>query len=877
MKQADVNKRLNSIDARITEIRAEIDSNSQLSSYLNSKYYRDAVFGKHDSLIPAKKVETYIQRRNSLGIGNSFIEKYAEQAFELPNSNGQRWYTSSSKKIGILADQFLYKSFEGTAQFIRVTPDNYKNYLGEIDVLLVTSLWRGENEEWKGASNPTSAKRKLLENVIIPAYKEAGIPVIFYSKEDPPNYDLYVSLAGACDVIFTSAEEMIDAYKRDCPKAMHIGVLPFAVSHMHHNPVGSRRSRIKEILFAGSWHNHKYPERRVAAENIFDGIIESEMDLVIADRNYDLDNSRYLFPEKYIPYISSAIPHDLLLRIQKMSDVSVNLNSVIGSQTMYANRVVELQAMGSLVLSNYSAGVNSNFPNVLMPDSSADTVAMLQSLEGKHLYEIQMSGLRRVYSDHVNFMRMSSILETVGLDTVTESHRVAVLAKDKRFAESFTQMQKSNVELTIVNDLESEILVEADVILPIDPKFSYGSGYAQDLVNGFKYTDVDFVAKRGNQSGKCEEHEYTSLVEDSSLCAFWNSSETRQFLRDSDNPLSLAGYTADSLEVSKADTEFISLTAATSSPMLSVVIPTFNNGDFLLYKCFESLRRSSIFERMEIIIVDDGSTDGSTSLVVESIAKEYPNVVVLLNEPGGSGSASRPRNQGLELATAPWVTYLDPDNEALNDGYARLLEMADRVDAEFAIGNMTKNSDGRKVARNVQILEKHLIRENDSWIVPDDILTKIKFSPMSIQALVAKTSWLKSLGIEQPVGAVGQDSFFFQQMIHMASRVCLLDLPIHVYYAVVANSTVNSVGANFYRKYIPLEKKRSQWLREVGLLGSYNSSRLEPFVKGWYVEKLKRVAPSQLEECKQIIVQLTNFYGDIKWRDESLKTFFGRI
>ena len=48
------------------------------------------------------------------------------------------------------------------------------------------------------------------------------------------------------------------------------------------------------------------------------------------------------------------------------------------------------------------------------------------------------------------------------------------------------------------------------------------------------------------------------------------------------------------------------------SYQLSVIVPTYNNGEHLRYKCFQSLSRSSIFEDMEIIIVDDGSTDDYT-------------------------------------------------------------------------------------------------------------------------------------------------------------------------------------------------------------------------------------------------------------------------
>jgi len=142
---------------------------------------------------------------------------------------------------------------------------------------------------------------------------------------------------------------------------------------------------------------------------------------------------------------------------------------------------------------------------------------------------------------------------------------------------------------------------------------------------------------------------------------------------------------------------------------------------------------------------------------------------------------------------------------------------------------------------------------------------------------VANTSWLRSLGIEQPVGAVGQDSYFFQQMLYYARRISLLNEPIHAYFAAVANSTVNTLGTKFYKKYLPLERARSTWLREIGLLETYKERRMEGFAKGWYVQKLSMVAPEELEESKRLIVELSRFYGEHEWADPELQEFFASI
>src|SRR5690606_38645870 len=89
-----------------------------------------------------------------------------------------------------------------------------------------------------------------------------------------------------------------------------------------------------------------------------------------------------------------------------------------------------------------------------------------------------------------------------------------------------------------------------------------------------------------------------------------------------------------------------------------------------------------------------------------------------------------------------------------------------------------------------------------------EALRRMKFMPVSIQALVARTAWLRSIGISQPVGAVGQDSYFFQQMLYYADTFATVNVAAHTYYAEVENSVVNTINAKFFEKYLPLEYAR---------------------------------------------------------------------
>lgn len=864
--------RLWRVKKRLEELEYCQSSADSRQSYYTSKYFLDSVL-TGEPVLPANTHKKYLARRNASST-QGYIEDLRPMLESIPDTLGSRSLRPHQAHVAIIADEFLYKSFDSTAQLTYVTPGNYQEVAEESGLLLIASTWRGLGGEWRGLATPESKRRSFLLDEVVPHFKAKGIPVAFYSKEDPPNYNQFLSIAQASDHVFTCAAESVQDYKQDCPNAASIRVLSFGVNPHHHSPVYSRRHRLSDVLFAGSWHTQRYPARRSAARTIFDGVIQSSRDLVIIDRNWSLENSRYFFPEEYLQHVVPSVEHDLLLKLQRISDFNINLNSVISSSSMYANRVVELQAMGSMVLSNYNVGVNNRFPNVLTAQTSADVRATVDGLPKQSLYEIQMEGLRRAYSDHLAHDRMAEILEVSGVAGPAGKTRVcAVLESPSEVLERTVRQQTlKGVEILSPHELRAKH-GQFDITVPMSESFKYAPTYLEDLVNGFKYADVDFVMKSAANigvKGTIPEHEPFSVMPVPAAGAIWlDSSEGAAYLRG--DHIEGNGYALDPLGIIRRD-DSVTVLGSDNPPdavvLLSVVVPVYNNGSFLLNKCVRSLERSSIFKQMEIILVDDGSTDERTHQILDQLAERYSQVTVFKFGDTGSGSASRPRNKGLELATAPWVTYLDPDNEAICDGYAELVKLAVDDSLDMAVGDIVRYSDGIRIFHNSRKIKQHLdITSKNTHGAPDSLLRRLEFYPMSIQAAVLNTEWLKSLRLEQPVGALGQDSFFFQQLVHYARRIDVLELPIHIYYGAVQNSVVNSLGPGFFRKYLPLEAARSAWLDEVGLMADYKATRAQTYMKHWFIHKLKSVPEEDIAECVELIQQLGRFYEPIVWED----------
>ena len=103
-------------------------------------------------------------------------------------------------------------------------------------------------------------------------------------------------------------------------------------------------------------------------------------------------------------------------------------------------------------------------------------------------------------------------------------------------------------------------------------------------------------------------------------------------------------------------------------PMISVIVPVYNTKEYLP-RCIASLKAQT-YAPLEILLVDDGSTDGSGELCDE-FAREDERIRVLHKENGGSSTA---RNLGLDNAKGEYIGFVDSDDYVEPDMYAYLYE-----------------------------------------------------------------------------------------------------------------------------------------------------------------------------------------------------------
>ncbi|SCL28855.1 glycosyltransferase family 2 protein [Micromonospora inyonensis] len=119
-------------------------------------------------------------------------------------------------------------------------------------------------------------------------------------------------------------------------------------------------------------------------------------------------------------------------------------------------------------------------------------------------------------------------------------------------------------------------------------------------------------------------------------------------------------------------------------PDVSVVVPVYDTMPYLR-ACLASLLGQTIgHQRMEIIAVDDGSTDGGGRLL-DQLAARYPDTVRVRHQ-ANSGGPANPCNRGLELATGRYVFFVGSDDRLGPEALERLVAGADRYTSDVVAG-----------------------------------------------------------------------------------------------------------------------------------------------------------------------------------------------
>ena len=219
-----------------------------------------------------------------------------------------------------------------------------------------------------------------------------------------------------------------------------------------------------------------------------------------------------------------------------------------------------------------------------------------------------------------------------------------------------------------------------------------------------------------------------------------------------------------------------------AQPKVSVIVPVYNVENYLP-KCLDSLVRQTL-DDMEIIVIDDGSTDASGA-IADTYAENNPKIVVHHQPNGGYGKAV---NQGLSLAKGEFIGILESDDWCSPIMFERLYTVAREKNVEVVKSDFYRWWGEEDISVYIQVTRKELYNINTNLSNSSALMFMIP----SIWSSIYKRDFLEKNGIllNETPGASYQDASFQHKVLFCAESFFVINESFVYYRQDNANSSV---------------------------------------------------------------------------------------
>lgn len=221
---------------------------------------------------------------------------------------------------------------------------------------------------------------------------------------------------------------------------------------------------------------------------------------------------------------------------------------------------------------------------------------------------------------------------------------------------------------------------------------------------------------------------------------------------------------------------------------ISIVIPVYNTEKYL-QRCVQSVIDEMVVDK-EVILVDDGSTDASSTMC-DAYAKQYSFIKAVHINNSGPATA---KNVGFKYATGDYVAFIDSDDKVYKDMFSKMLALSCRHDADIVCCNYIQIDERGNVSHtacshkdyvlNTEEALKHLLMKN---MIYSQCWTKIYRRKMLEEYKVFNVDGLKT----------DEDFIYNLHAFVYSKTICIIDEPLYVY-----THRKDSLSKDYFRKHI---------------------------------------------------------------------------
>lgn len=202
-------------------------------------------------------------------------------------------------------------------------------------------------------------------------------------------------------------------------------------------------------------------------------------------------------------------------------------------------------------------------------------------------------------------------------------------------------------------------------------------------------------------------------------------------------------------------------------PLISIVIPVYNVGSYLS-PCLNSILGQT-YKNIEIILVNDGSTDGSQDLC-RTYARKDQRIILIEQSNQGLSAA---RNAGLRIARGAYITFLDSDDYLLGNALEVMCRYIEKYQADLCICGFIMKNSVRQV--NVNSFSEPTVFEKRELVYQ-------YISTNTISSTVCAKMYCAELlkDVVFPVGKINEDAFVLPGVLNRANRAICIPESLYV-------------------------------------------------------------------------------------------------
>lgn len=275
-------------------------------------------------------------------------------------------------------------------------------------------------------------------------------------------------------------------------------------------------------------------------------------------------------------------------------------------------------------------------------------------------------------------------------------------------------------------------------------------------------------------------------------------------------------------------------------PLVSIVLPCFNVAEYLT-DCMTSLEQQTIgIENLEIIFVDDASTDdGKTWNKILAFEKKWPNNVVALHldENRCQGGA---RNLGISYASAEYIGFVDPDDWIEPDMYAWLYRSITENNCDVADCRVMWNMpDGREYVRpdvedKIVKFSKSIQEGGTQWI--HEFIDK-SYGGGCVAGIYRRELFVKPK-VCFPEQLKYEDNYWESMLLLYVRSFCHLGRSLY-HYRQRETSTVHAQNEKWHLDRMEIELQKIQAYQELGVFERFHNEIEWDFLGLYYLNTVK--------------------------------------